>query len=69
MSPIEIKVLLLRRGKSIAGLARKFDCFREQLSMCIRQVREYPHLRQLLADELDMSVEQLFGESKKKKAA
>ena len=69
MSPLEIKILLMRRGKTISGLARKFGCYREELSMCIRQVREYPRLRQKLANELEIPVEQLFGEENRWKAA
>ena len=59
----------MRRGKTITALALKFGCFREELSMCVRQVREYPRLRQLLADELGKSVGELFGNSSRRKAA
>jgi len=69
MSPLEIKILLLRHGKTISELARNFGCFREELSMCIRQVREYPRLRRQLSNELGMTVEQLFGADTRRKAA
>lgn len=61
MTPTEIKIELLRQGKSITDLARKFGCRREELSMCIRQVRIYAHLRKRLAAELGYSVEHMFG--------
>jgi lambda repressor-like predicted transcriptional regulator len=61
MTPTEIKIELLRKGLTITGLAVKFGCRREELSMCIRQVRIYPHLRELLAAEFGMTVEQVFG--------
>jgi hypothetical protein len=67
MTPIEIKIMLLRRGRSIAELARQFDCRREELSMCINQLRVYPKLRVLLAAELGLSVEQLFGTQMKRR--
>ena len=69
MSPIEIKILLIRRGLTITGLADRFDCYREQLSMCIRQVRVYPELRKKLAKELGLSVGDLFGSREDHKAA
>ena len=71
MKPVEIKIKLLRRGISISELARKFGCRRQELSMCIRQVpgRIYPEIRRQLATELGMTVEQLFGEVERRKAA
>jgi lambda repressor-like predicted transcriptional regulator len=65
MTTIEIKIELLRQGKTISGLAREFGCLREELSMCIRKVRIYPRLRRLLAAELGISEEQLFGNQAK----
>lgn len=70
MTPLKRKLLLLEKGKTISGLARKrkaqlrsqidFEVLRKQLSMCIHGDREYPHLRQFIAHELDQPVEQLF---------
>lgn len=68
MSPIEIKVLLLRRGLTISGLAEEFGCFRQQLSMLINGRRWYPRLAALLAKKLGCTVEQLFGEKGQKAA-
>lgn len=61
MSTTEIKIILLRQGLEIKELAQEFDCRRQELSMCIRQVRIYPELRKKLAKKLKMTVEQLFG--------
>lgn len=69
MSPIEIKVLLLRRGLTISGLAEEFGCYRQELSMLINGRRIYPHLRELLAQKLGYTVEQLFGTNSRRKAA
>ncbi|MGH9943325.1 MAG: hypothetical protein ACRD9R_13330 [Pyrinomonadaceae bacterium] len=69
MSPLEIKFLVMRKFGTITACAMKLGCYREELSMCIRQVRVYSHLRQKLADELGMPVEQLFGLNKRREAA
>lgn len=71
MTPTERKVLLLRNGLTVAGLAREFDCLRQELSMCINAApgREYPRLRKLLAKKLKTSVDQLFGSEEQAKAA
>ena len=68
MTPTEIKIELLRKGKSITDLASKFGCRRQELSMCIRQVRIYPRLRRLLAAELEYTEEQMFGSQQAKQA-
>jgi predicted amino acid racemase len=69
MSLVEIKVLLLRRGLTISGLAEEFGCYRQELSMMINGRRVYPLLREKLARKLGYSVEQLFGTSNGRKAA
>ena len=68
MSPIELKVLLLRRGLTISSLAIEFGCYRQELSMLINGRRIYPHLRERLAKKLGFTVEQLFGRSTRKAA-
>ena len=68
MSPIEIKVLLLRRGLTISSLAEEFGCFRQQLSMLINGRRWYPLLAERLAKRLGFTTGQLFGEKAKKAA-
>ena len=69
MSPLEIKFLVMRRFGTITACALHLGCRREELSQCIRQVRVYPRLRQMLADVLGMTVEQLFGVNDHRKAA
>jgi predicted amino acid racemase len=68
MSPIEIRVLLLRRGLTIQGLADEFGCYRQELSMTINRRRDYPALREQLAQKLGLTVEQLFGQQSRKAA-
>jgi hypothetical protein len=61
MTPTEIRIELIRHGKSISALARKFKCRRQELSMCIRGVRRYQRLRSRLAHELGTDIETLFA--------
>jgi len=68
MSPIEIKILLLRRGLTISGLAAEFGCFRQELSMMINGKRVYARLREKFAQKLGYTVEQLFGSETRKAA-
>lgn len=69
MSPLEIKILVMRKFGTITACAAALGCYREQLSMCINGPREYPTLRLKLADVLEMTVEQLFGSNASQKAA
>lgn len=69
MTPLEIRIELMRRGLTITGLAEEFDCYRQQLSMLINGRRVYPALRARLAAKLGFSVEQLFGADSRRKAA
>ena len=64
MTPKEIKRILFERDLKISGLAREFECFSQELSMCVHQKRPYPELREKLAKKLGMSVEELFGSTK-----
>lgn len=71
-------MLLLKKGKTIMGLARKrkaqtgshssVDVIRKQLSMCINGEREYVALQQFIASELERPVEQLFPHKRSKAA-
>jgi len=77
MTYTERKILLLQKGLTIAGLARSYQkskrgrtCRREEMSQCVRGVRLYPDLREFLAQQLEMTVERLFGdEDQTRKAA
>lgn len=77
MTPIEIKILLMRHGKSINSIARHYsqttgnhnlESIRKRFSMCIHREREYPELRRFIANEIGKSVEQLFGKHPRKAA-
>lgn len=80
MTPEEIKIILIRKHVTIAGLAAAYEkktgktCSREAMSQCIRQVkyRQYPELREFLEAELDepnLWKEQPIGKRKARKAA
>ena len=69
MSPLEIKFLVMQKFKTLTACAEVLGCRREELSMCIRRARQYPHLRQSLAKTLNKTVEQLFGNKTSRKAA
>lgn len=69
MSPLDIRIELMRRDLTISGLAEEFGCYRQQLSMLINGRRVYPALRQRLAAKLGFTVEQLFGTDNRRKAA
>jgi len=57
----DIKIILIRKHKTIAGLAADYEkktgkpCRREEMSQCIRQIkyRHYPELREFLEIELE----------------
>lgn len=69
MTPNQIKIYLLQKQDgdprrdywTITAIAARIHCRRQELSMCIRQVREYPRIRAAFARELGVSVEYLFG--------
>jgi hypothetical protein len=70
------KILLIRKKKTIAGLAAEYEsanpgkrCSREMMSQCIRSVYEYPELREFLAKKLDTTIERLFGPKRKARKA
>lgn len=66
---LKIKTWLISEGLSIAALAREFteqglECKREELSMAIRGVREYPRLQDALAERMGTTRTRLFGPSR-----
>lgn len=54
---------IIRQGKTIASLARKWGYLRKQVSMCVNNERRYPAIRLLLAQELGIDYEKFWGES------
>ena len=66
------KLMFAHEIESIADLAREFEkknpdksCSREQMSMCINGLREYPDYREFLAKKFNKTVDWLFGTQKK----
>jgi hypothetical protein len=78
MTPVDRKILLLKKGKTISGLARlrksqtrsqaSVDVIRKQLSMCINGERKYVALQEFIANELGKPVEQLFPHTRSRAA-
>lgn len=78
MTPLDRRILLLRKGKTVSSLARlrkkqtgskaSVDVIRKQLSMCINEEREYVALQEFLATELGVPLRQLFPPSRVKAA-
>lgn len=50
-----IKFEILRREETVASVARKLGCRREELSMVIHGIRHYPEIRAALAKFLSLS--------------
>lgn len=68
---LKIKTWFLEHNLTIAGVARDFTasglaCKREELSMTIRGVREYPLLQDALAKLMGTTKSRLFGPSRQK---
>jgi hypothetical protein len=69
------KLMIDHEIASIALLAREYEqtsetaCSREQMSMCINGLRDYPELQAFLANKFGRTVEQLFGAEKKARKA
>ena len=72
MNPLDIKVELMRLGKgNLAALAREFErrlgktVRREEVSMCVNQLRQYPLLQALIAEIIGKPREQVFGKTRR----
>ena len=63
MTSLEIKFLVYKKWGTIAAAARELNYSRSQLSYCILRRRISPEIKKRLAQELDIPVEELFGES------
>jgi len=68
MTYLEIKIQLLkkrqeepRKSWTLTAIAERIGCRREELSMCIRQVRVYPEIQAAFAKELGLPREDIFG--------
>ena len=70
------KLMIDNEIESIAELAREYErenpgskCSREQMSMCINGLRDYPELEEFLANKFGKTVKQLFGPKEKDQKA
>ncbi len=61
MTPLEIQ--FLEKWGTLTAAARELHCSRSQLSYCILRRRVSPDLRERLARALNLTVEELFGDS------
>ncbi|HMV46552.1 MAG TPA: hypothetical protein PLD20_00860 [Blastocatellia bacterium] len=50
-----IKFEIWKREETVASLARKIGCRREELSMVIHGIRHYPEIRRALAKQLGLA--------------
>lgn len=64
LSPLEIKMEMLRRGDTVAGLARKWGTTSEVVSRVVhrREPFVYPEIRQKLARYMRVSVSEVGRE-------
>jgi len=65
LSPVEIKIRILKNGDSIAGLARQWGTSREILSRVVHRSpgTAYPELRKRLADYLNVPITKVGREA------
>ena len=62
LTPTDLRILLLRRGRSVASIARQLGITREQVSQVLRGVRTTAYIRQAIADAVDLSYSTVWGE-------
>jgi lambda repressor-like predicted transcriptional regulator len=69
LSPLQIKVELLKRGDSVAALARRWKTTREIVSRVIHRDGKYvyPEVRQKLARYLGVSISEVGQDPKRSK--
>jgi hypothetical protein len=68
MTYLEIRIQLLKKRQgepekswTLTAIAKRIGCRREELSMCVRQVRVYPEIQDAFAKELGLTREDIFG--------
>jgi len=69
MRSLEIKFKVIDKWGSITAGAKALETSRSALSYCISKKRRSPELREKLARELGMTVEELFGDSSSTKGS
>jgi lambda repressor-like predicted transcriptional regulator len=67
LSPVEIKVEILKRGDTLAGLAKRWGTSRSKLSRVVNRSGQfvYPHIRRKLARYLKVSISEVGREPQK----
>lgn len=68
LSPLEIKIQIMRRGDTIAGLARKWGCWDNDIHRVIQRTpgRALPDVRKKLAKYLNVPISEIGREAAKK---
>ena len=68
MNPIERRVLMLRKGIKQADIAREYGCSKVSVHEVIEGKQVSRGIRELLARRLDVSVDRLFPETRRRAA-
>jgi transcriptional regulator with XRE-family HTH domain len=58
LNPIDIRVMLVRRGETFKDLAQRVKCSRENLSRLLNGKANFPFIYQRLAGELSKMVKE-----------
>lgn len=69
MTPLEIRIALLGKGLTQAGLARDLGITKSAVSHVLAGRRRTPQIRRAIADALGMSYLQVWGEEEPGDAA
>jgi hypothetical protein len=69
MNPTEIKILLLRKSLTVAGIARALGTRRDMVSQLFNQLRYYPTLAKKIEKRYGIVCPQPSRATKRKKAA
>lgn len=61
MTPVQIKIELLKVGITQREIARRANASEVEVSMCITGFRPYPHIREVVAQVINRPVAQVFN--------
>ncbi len=61
MTPIEIKIELMKKGISQQSIADELEARKSEVSMCINGLRVYPPIRKAIAKKLKKPVNKIFN--------
>ena len=59
---LKIKTALLKRGVTVTQLSQQLGYRRDQVSMTIHGIREYPEIREAIAEAIGVTGTYLFGQ-------